>query len=55
MSVIFLVLAIVAFILAACADFGTFGMTAEHVHGLIALGLVAFAIAHLPLGDYFRR
>lgn len=55
MSLIALIVAIVLFTAAAFADFGWLGMSSDHIVGLIALGLVAFAVAHLPLPGYWRR
>ena len=50
MSLIFLIVAIVLFILA-----GVIGGISASAGDLIAFGLAAFAIAHLPLGDYINR
>lgn len=55
MTIFALIVAIVCFAVATCIEFTLFGLTGEHVLGWIALGLAAFAAAHLPLPGYFRR
>lgn len=49
-SLLLLVVAIVLFLLAAIFDFGWFGADSSDPHtlGLVALGLGAFAGAHIP-------
>jgi hypothetical protein len=54
-SFILLIVAIILFFIAAILGFKWFGTTnPEDAIGWVALGLIAFAAAHLPLGPATR-
>lgn len=55
MSFIFLLVATFLFAIAAICDFGWFGASSDHLIGLLALGLVAFVLAHFAWPPYFKR
>lgn len=55
MTLIALIVAIFCFLIAACIDFAWLGLSGSHAFGWLAVGLVAFAVAHLPLPSHLRR